>query len=199
MEDSYGKRLRRAASEDFSRYWSGHRWLGWIASGVVSLLAGIWLHGVNVARYIDVLPAMVLLLTILLSYLHSRRKGAEALDLALQNEITQRDGVIADRNQAISVLQEITPQKHKEQRVREWINQMSPRQREFIEWLLDHGEIEESLMAKNAPPGDVGQAIQWGLILPRREMRGQFGFTMLFINPDYRDALYAAVHIQPGS
>jgi len=198
MEDSYGKRLHRAAREDFSRYWSGHRWLGWVAAGIVSLLAGIWLHGVNVAKYIDVLPALVLLLTIILSYLYSRRKGAEALDLALQNDITQRDGVIAERNQAISALREITPQKHREQRVSEWIDQMSAQQRAFIEWLLDHGEIDVTLMAKNSPPGDIGHAYEWGLILNRQEIRGTFGVTMVYINPAYEDALYAAIHIHPA-
>ncbi len=137
-----------------------------------------------------------LLVSIIGTYLHSRRKGAEVLDAALQKDIAQRDGVIVDRDKIVSALRDAQPQRHKQQRVREWLNQMSARERTFIEWLLDHSEIEESLLAKNSPPGDIGRPYEWGLIVKRHEMRGTFGFTMFSVNPDYKDALYAVIHSQ---
>jgi hypothetical protein len=39
-------------------------------------------------------------------------------------------------------LQKTQPEKHGEPRVHEWLRQMSTQQREFVEWLLDHGEID---------------------------------------------------------
>jgi len=134
------------------------------------------------------------LLSIIGTYLHSRRKGAETLDYELQDHIKERDGMILSQNHTIGALRNNQPQKHRQQRVCEWLTQMSARQRVFIEWLLDHGDIEETLIAKNSPPGDIGSAYEWGLLLTRRELRGTFGVTMVYINPDYKDALYTAIH-----
>ena len=89
----------------------------------------------------------------------------------------------------------VPPHKHREQRVLEWIGQMSAQQRDFHGWLLDHGEAEESVVSQRSRGNDViGQSFERGLILTRREMRGPFGFTMVYINPDYKDALYTAIH-----
>jgi hypothetical protein len=202
MEDPYGKRLRHAAREDFSRYWSGHRWLGWIAAAVVSILSGIWLHGVNVAKYIDILPALVLLLTIILSYLYSRRKGAEALDTGLRERISARESTIETLNSSIETLQSALKQpavtKHEldaRPRVRDLLEGAERGEIDVLRFLIDHGDsLSDYVYASNKGTA-VGRAInRWRHNLIHENVEHGTNRTFWSITPGLHEALTYVLH-----
>ena len=200
--EEYGKRLNRASWHEFRRCWSGFlviRTLSGLAAPIIpQVIRGV--HSVlSLAELLESAGAGVTL-SIIGTYLHSRRRGAESLDAALQNQVREHDAIILDNHKIIDALKKNPVQEHKENRVRDWLSELPDSQQQFIAWLVDHGEVEQPFASERSgiQLGDIVQkAYQWGLIESRTEIRQNRAVVMIRINPDYKDALYNVLHIHP--
>ena len=86
---SYGKRLNRASWREYGKFWSGYRLLatfgGLLAPLLVQLQKGV--HSMlSLAEAVES-GAFGLIVSLTGTYLFSRRKGAEALDAQLHEEL----------------------------------------------------------------------------------------------------------------
>ena len=91
---SYGKRLHKAARQEFRRFWSLYRYWATVTSAVIIpmgfqiLRRGI--HSVNVADTVETGIAS-LVISMFGSYVIAMRRGAENLDTSLRSDIDDRN------------------------------------------------------------------------------------------------------------
>ena len=99
MDTPYGKRLNRAALQEFRKFWSGFRllvtWSGLVAPGILQVIRIV--HSVltheeySMISIVEAIEsgAIGLVLSTCGTYLYSRRKGAESLDAEQSKQMEQ--------------------------------------------------------------------------------------------------------------
>lgn len=90
-------------------------------------------------------------LSILGTYLHSRRKGAEALDAGLLDTISTRDSTIETLQTALKQPVISQHELYNRQRVRDWLAGADEAELGVLKFLVDHGESLSSQVYENNP------------------------------------------------
>jgi hypothetical protein len=206
--EEYGKRLRQAASQEYKRFWSGYRCLVTISGLSAPVVVWALRGGGRMLSFVEVIESgtVGLSLSLIGTYLYSRRKGAENLDAGLHQEIeSHRSSAVGLQERVNSLIErsKIDPiEEHKQQQVRSWLAVLQPQQQDFFGWLLSHGEVDSRLVSEQSGMGHIitGNLIQQGLgcglIVSRREIRAHVGIDLIKINPSFETALYNVLHIQ---
>jgi len=104
---TYGKRLRKAAREDFVKFWSAHRsWVTLVTLLVASSAVAIQVLYRGVGSMANVEQTLVtglvgLVVSMAGNCIISTWRGAKNLDANLHDEIKHRDGTISERENDI--------------------------------------------------------------------------------------------------
>ena len=103
QEQRYGKRLQKAAREDFRSFWSAHRWWSTIVA-LLAATAGILIQisvlGVGSVANLELTITTgvgALAVSLLGNYLIAMRRGAERLDSELRGQIAEQNKLITQQ------------------------------------------------------------------------------------------------------
>jgi hypothetical protein len=165
--ESYSKRLNRVSWDEFKKCWSGYliiRTLSGLAFAVVPQIHRGFHSRLSLAELLQGAGGGVLV-SILATYLHSRRKGAEALDASFDQALEQANKTIESRDRALQDLQKKrrTPaEEHNYQLARRALEELGSDATAVLRHLRNH----ESLTATSptiqfGPPSyDIQPAMQ---------------------------------------
>jgi len=104
---SYGKRLRRASTIEYKAWWSGYRIILAISGLLPPLVMLLLRHLYSMLSFSEVIESGLVgvVVTVAGTYLHSRRKGAEALDAQWGQKSGQQEAELAGKRLQIKSLQ----------------------------------------------------------------------------------------------
>jgi hypothetical protein len=175
MEESYGKRLRKAARKDFRQFWSSHRsWVTFVSLLSPSLILVLrygW-HSLLNLRSILESAGLGIVLSVIGNYVIALWRAAESLDAGLQAQIHSRDAAIADREETIKKQEEkiqafAQPKRnaadqHHYNKAKAFLDKHGPKFVAALQHLRNHGDLTYSSQG-------ITQYTQWPPKMDRNE------------------------------
>jgi hypothetical protein len=196
VEEDYGKRLRRASWKEYRKFWSGYRLLvtfsGLIAPVLRMLQRGI--HSVLPIAEAVKIGAIGLTLSLLGTYLYSRRKGAETLDAARHTELVRTSSELSDKTVENLSLQTALSRKHpvdefRENQINQWFQKFNSEEIEVLKWLLHKSETVDRT-CKNPQIYALKRFVAETELVEETTERQPGGvYAHWTINPNYRQVL----------
>jgi hypothetical protein len=207
-EQTYGKRLHRAAREDFRKFWSGHRVWVTVATLISPFLMQWKNHGWgSLLTAQDTLESggLALGLSIVGNYLIALWGGASSLDAGLQETIVDKEAELAQHKDKISTLETAQARKnpydeHLDRTIREALAKLDLKQQEFVRHLLDAHRMNNADVHNAGFPtipnlviGKTGQTlIHFDSHRPGNGLIEMDRFY--YINPGNREAIRNVLH-----
>jgi hypothetical protein len=212
-EPTYGKRLHRAAREDFKGFWSLYRYWVTVATGLFSpILIQLYRHGWRSVVNLDETVTSVvvgLLVSMGGTYLIAMRRGAETLDAGLRNEVTGHNSAASRLSEEVQKLQEqLTnpPISRIEQSRRDSVGQKlqlfpsayAETAKSILKYVLEHGQvnafelIHDGLLGGISNPDLIEKALEKALgchLLRPYPGLGPWTSISVSINPELKPAL----------
>ena len=211
-ESNYGKRLHKAARQDFRKFWSTHRlWATLSTLAVTVSVIGIQVAYRGVGSMANVEQTIVngvvgLGIALIGNYLIAMRRGAESLDSGLRNEIHEKNSALQDRTKENLKLQArlaVRPisliERNRRTEVEQKLNLLPS---EFIDvvkgvikYLLIHGEVDPIVLAVG---GRLGKTVNQHVIMAAIDKAAMAGLLKpvpgtnrhrVMVNPELKDAL----------
>jgi len=208
-ESNYGKRLHKAARQEFRKFWSAHRLRAILSTLAVTVsVIGIQVayRGVGSVEQTIVSGVVGLGVSLIGNYLIAMRRGAESLDSGLRDEIHEKNSALQNqtkenrKRQARLVVRPISLiERNRRTEVEQKMNALPS---EFvdvvegvIEYLLIHGEVDPILLAEG---GRLGKTANQHVIMAAIDKAAMAGLLKpvpgtnrhrMMVNPELRDAL----------
>ena len=165
VNSTYARRLRTAARDDFSKFWTAHRyWVTFVSFLLAPMMFQLTTTGWEKMRPLDIVESagIGIVLSVIGNSLIALFKGAESLDSDLHGEIQKRDGMIAEYERSLQKPQRTPAENHKYNSARLALERLGPSAVNALRHLSIHRELIFSLTHPPLPEGmDLGEAMNF--------------------------------------